>query len=167
MEPNGVQIPAVHTERMDITAPLPVPVDELDTELEGPLGTTDEVIFIETEQCVECADGRNGCLATPTVPISSDSISVTDTPACSIIRANAAAHIQPDVPPPTMTIFLIGPLAAASVGARISSASISTHKAVPKRRVFAASSNSRLVGSVRHANSACRPTSANASRASA
>src|SRR5882724_5581511 len=63
MEPNGVQIPAVRTERMDITAPLPVPIDELDTELEGPLGTTDKVIFIETEQRVECADGRNGCLA--------------------------------------------------------------------------------------------------------
>src|SRR3569833_573208 len=54
---------------------------------------------------------RNGTVAspTPTVPISSDSTSVTDTPACSSIRARAAAAIQPEVPPPTITTFRIGP----------------------------------------------------------
>ena len=41
---------------------------------------------------------------TPTVPISSDSISVTFTPA-PIRRLITAAEIQPAVPPPTITTF--------------------------------------------------------------
>ena len=44
---------------------------------------------------------------TPTVPISSDSIKVTVQFSVPITRPRAAAVIQPEVPPPTTTKFLI------------------------------------------------------------
>src|SRR5581483_4195752 len=67
---------------------------------------------------------------TPTVPISSDSINVTETPACSIRRARIAADIHPAVPPPTMTTLLTGPARPASVA--LISGAVSCHAGLPE-----------------------------------
>jgi hypothetical protein len=109
MKLDRLQIHPVDAEWMDITASQGVPVDELDPEFEGAwVWRTKSSSWIPSRPLNVRIAGMVAS-PTPTVPISSDSIRVTDTPACSIMRASAAAHIQPEVPPPAMTIFLMGP----------------------------------------------------------
>jgi hypothetical protein len=63
MELDGVQIQTIGSKGMNVTASLPIPIDELDAELERPLRIADKVVLIETQQRVERTDRRDGRFA--------------------------------------------------------------------------------------------------------
>ena len=70
----------VHTEGMDVAVAGALPVLERDAELEGRRGGAHELLLVDVEQSMERANRRNRRFAhAPTVPISSDSTSVTST----------------------------------------------------------------------------------------
>jgi hypothetical protein len=96
---------AGRAERMEIGFAAILPVVEEDAELERRLRLSHELGFVDPKQAVTIGGIVDS--PTPTVPIASDSTSVTAT-VRPIVRAIAAAAIQPAVPPPAMTTRWIG-----------------------------------------------------------
>ena len=97
-----IEIAAIGPERVEIGIAQRAPVDEFDPQLERALAGLDEFVLVDPQRFVKVRIGGIVASPTPTVPISSLSISVIVQPV-RIALASAAAVIQPAVPPPTIT----------------------------------------------------------------
>ena len=94
-------------EGMDVRMAQPRPVHELDAELEARLRGAHELVLVDARRAIEIGDRRDRGFADAD---GADLLGLDqldrDTRCLPIALANAAAAIQPAVPPPTITIFL-------------------------------------------------------------
>ena len=63
MQPQPFQVAADDAEAVDVAGADPVPIDELDAQLEAALGAAQEIVLVQADQAVEGLDRGNGGLA--------------------------------------------------------------------------------------------------------
>ena len=97
---------AERAEGMDVAVARPIPADELDAEFEGRPGLAHELRLVDPEHVVEDLDMRQRGFAdtdgADLVGLDQRDVVVRARQAAA---TRPAAHIQPAVPPPTMTSF--------------------------------------------------------------